>query len=91
MYYYLMDEAHHPISWYGSSPAEAPILIFDTRVAAARFKHNLQKTFLAEDFGEIEIRYGGPFFAYTLNATNLIPVENGDDIELKGVNSDACS
>lgn len=64
-----------------------PCLEFDTEEAAQRFVNAIQNIpFMADELGEMEIRHC--IFYYDdgkMNATNLIPVANGDDIELKEV------
>lgn len=68
---------------------EQKLLTFDAETSAQRFIDNLANTFLFNDIYYCEIIKVNPAITQAidcLDLTNFIPVQNGNDIELKEVN-----
>lgn len=82
--YVLIDEDGLPISWTVANCVR--VLTFNNISSAYRFRNALRTISLFDYHGYIypeEYDYMGS--GSTLNVTNLIPVQNGDDVELKEV------
>jgi len=77
--YQIFDYENEPIYWNDS------IIEFDTLESAERFAAALREFYWLSPFDEVEVGPAIPHNNEVLNATNLIPVPNGDDIELKEV------
>lgn len=87
--WYIFSEDEHPMCW-GDETFGNPCLEFHTEESAIRFRDAvLAIPFLTDVFATAQVKHC--IFYYDdgkLDATNLIPVANGDDIELQEVGVD---
>jgi hypothetical protein len=82
MKWYIFDEDNHPLCWVEND--EAPACEFDTEADAIAFKGGCLNLPDASDLGEMKIKNCILFYdGDKRNMSGLIPVANGDDVELK--------
>ena len=79
MKYQIFDYEEEPIYWNDE------ILEFDTREAADAFAAGLRELYWINPFDKFYVAEAIPHCAKVKNATGLVPVANGDDVELKEV------
>ena len=84
MKWYIFDENNHPVGWADGD--ECPACEFDTEKDAQMFLGGILDLdpFIAEEFAEATVKEC--IFFYDdgkRNMSGLIPVANGDNVELK--------
>ena len=82
MAWYIFSPDNYPLCW--AEDGESPCLEFENEISAKRFLQEAQKLDMLEDIDKAIVKEC--IFYYDggkMNATGLIPVANGDDIELK--------
>ena len=82
MKWYIFDKNHHPLCW--AEGDECPCCEFDTQNDAERFHDACLDLPNSEDLGEMIVEECIFFYdGGKRNMSGLIPVANGDDIELE--------